>query len=156
MADDSPITVALFWSKVRSPENRADCWEWGATQTEKGYGRAWVGGRWVLAHRFAYELINGPAPEGLVVRHRCHNRLCCNPDHLVIGTAKDNAQDAIDAGRFTRGTVNGNSKLTEEAIVAIRRNADKMTTRELAMRYGVSIGTISSVRTGKIWRHVAA
>jgi len=86
----------------------------------------------------------------------CHNRLCCNPAHLAPGTAKDNAQDAVEAGRFTRGTVNGNSKLTDGDIVAIRRNVDKLTTRELAMRYGVAVGTISNVRTGKIWRHVAA
>lgn len=156
MADIVPITAALFWSKVDIPPNESDCWTWTHSTNGKGYGRFRFDNGQKSAHRFSYEFVKGPVPDGMVIRHLCHNRLCVNPKHLVTGTPKDNAQDAIDAGRFTRGTVNGNSKLTEEAIVAIRRNADKMTTRELAMRYGVSIGTISSVRTGKIWRHVAA
>lgn len=156
MADDSPITAALFWSKVTIPEARVDCWMWTATTNSNGYGRFWLGGRWLAAHRYAYEAFKGAVPDGLQVRHLCHNRLCCNPAHLDVGTAQENAQDAIQAGRFARGSAHGASKLTDAQIVEIRRNADGLRTKDLAARYGVSAGTISNIRTGKIWRHVAA
>ncbi len=156
MADDSPITRALFWSKVTIPEGGLDCWAWTRTLSENGYGRFRFKGKWYRAHRFAYEQFNGPVPEGLQVRHLCHNRLCCNPAHLDVGTAQDNAQDALDAGRVIRGAAHSASKLTDAQIVEIRRNADGLRTKDLAARYGVSAGTISNIRTGKIWRHVAA
>jgi DNA-binding transcriptional regulator YiaG len=154
MAVDSPTTLAFFWSKVSIPEQRADCWEWEATLTETGYGRFWLAPRWLLAHRFAYEQLKGPIPDGMQIRHLCHNRRCCNPAHLATGTAKENAQDAIDAGRFTRGTTNGNAKLQEPDVIAIRQNPARLTTKQLAAQFGVSTGTISEVRTGKVWRHV--
>jgi DNA-binding transcriptional regulator YiaG len=154
MATPFPITLAYFWSKVRIPDNLGDCWEWKATLNETGYGRFRTAGKKVATHRFAYEHFNGAIPEGMQIRHLCHNRRCCNPAHLTPGTAKENAQDAIDAGRFTRGTTNGNSKLQETDVIAIRQNADRLTTRQLAERFGVSTGTISEVRTGKVWRHI--
>lgn len=156
MADTSPITTALFWSKVRIPDSQADCWEWQHTLNDNGYGRMSRFGKWIPAHRFAYEALNGPIPDGLVIRHMCHNRRCCNPNHLLVGTAKDNAQDAIDAGRFTRGAVNGNAKLTAEAIAYIRQNPDKMKGVMLAEKFGVSKATISGIKNGRVWRHVAA
>lgn len=154
MADNSPITAALFWSKVRIPDRRADCWEWTGTRNGNGYGRAWMDSKWVAAHRHSYIQFKGPVPDGLHVRHLCHNRLCCNPDHLDVGTAKENAQDSIDAGRFIRGAASGNAKLTDADVIAIRQNPTQLKTRELAEKFGVSAGTISNIKTGKVWRHV--
>lgn len=154
MADLSPITLAVFWSKVAIPENRSECWEWQSTRSEKGYGRFSVDGRWISAHRLSYELVNGPIGDGLIVRHMCHNPRCCNPNHLASGTSKDNAQDAIEAGRFTRGTVNGNSKLTDEMVLYIRQNPDKLKGRDLASKLGISPATVSGVKNGRVWRHV--
>lgn len=156
MATITPITTALFWSKVRVPENQVDCWEWTVGTNANGYGRYCSGSRKIAAHRFAYELVKGPVPDGLVVRHLCHNRLCCNPNHLAAGTSKDNAQDAIEAGRFTRGSVNGNSKLNDEAVVYIRQNPDRLKGRDLARKFGISPATVSGIRNGRVWRHVAA
>ena len=132
MAEHAPITLALFWSKVAIPDETTNCWEWTRTLSESGYGRFRRHGKWYLAHRFSYEQMKGPIPEGMVVRHMCHNRLCCNPLHLKIGTAKDNAQDALDAGRFAQGTVNGNAKLKPADIVHIRRNPENLKARDLA------------------------
>jgi hypothetical protein len=153
MADIAPITNAVFWSKVRIPDNRANCWEWSST-LRGGYGRINIDGKWVSTHRLAYEQFIGPIPEGMLIRHLCHNTRCCNPSHLATGTAQENAQDAIDAGRFTRGTTNGNAKLQEPDVIAIRQNPARLTTKQLAAQFGVSTGTISEVRTGKVWRHV--
>jgi len=77
------------------------CWIWKGTRERKGYGRLNRGGRTgqLLAHRAAYELFIGPIPEGMMVCHRCDVPYCVNPDHLFIGTAKDNAMDEVAKGR---------------------------------------------------------
>lgn len=154
MADMSPITLALFWSKVAIPANHADCWLWTGTQNDTGYGRFRIASRWAAAHRYAYKALKGPIPDGMQVRHLCHNRLCCNPMHLEIGTAKENIQDSVVAGRHPHGGTNGNAKLGNEAVIYIRQNPDRLTGNQLAEQFGVSKGTISNVKSGKIWRHV--
>jgi hypothetical protein len=154
MATATPITTALFWSKVRVPENGAGCWEWTSTLNANGYGRFCTQREKIAAHRFAYELVKGQIPEGLHIRHLCHNRLCVNPAHLLVGTPKDNAQDALDAGRFSRGNVNGNSKLDDETVRYIRQNPDNLKGRALAAKFGISPATVSGVQNGRVWRHV--
>ena len=155
MADLPPITVAVFWSKVSVPASRSDCWEWHSTVNSQGYGRININRKWIAAHRLSYELVNGPIEDGLIIRHRCHNRLCCNPNHLEKGTSKDNALDAIEAGRFARGSINGNSKLTDDLVRYIRRNPDRLKGRDLADKLGLSPATISGVKNGRVWKHVA-
>lgn len=86
-------------------QRESGCMEWiGGTSRSNGrdsyrYGRYRVGGNKELAHRVAFERAKGPIPAGLVVRHTCGNTLCCNPEHLVLGTQQDNYQDAIRRGR---------------------------------------------------------
>ncbi|HBR21586.1 MAG TPA: hypothetical protein DD713_03315 [Nitrospiraceae bacterium] len=53
-----------------------------------------------MFHRFMYELCIGPIPEGMLVCHTCDIERCGNPEHLFLGTHKDNTQDAINKGRF--------------------------------------------------------
>jgi len=156
MADLTPITAAFFWSKVDIPSNRVDCWKWTSTLNNNGYGRFWDSERecWQLSHRLAYEVLKGEIPDGLQVRHLCHNRLCCNPAHLDVGTARENSEDSAKAGRLVCGSRSPRAKLDEEAVIRIRQNADGLTTRQLAEAFGVSVGTISNVRNGVIWRHV--
>lgn len=72
----------------------SECWEWSGSRDRKGYGFG-DGGR---AHRLAWEWENGPVPAGLMVLHRCDNPPCCNPKHLFVGTALDNARDALAKG----------------------------------------------------------
>jgi len=79
-----------FWVKVKKG-NPTDCWEWtAAIGVKNGYGYFRFNGHWVLAHRFAYELIHGPIPKGLTIDHRCRNRACVNPSHLEVVTHKTN------------------------------------------------------------------
>jgi len=79
------------------------CWEWKGAKVGSGYGEFWFEGAMVLAHRFSYELFKGPIPEGKLVCHMCANRRCVNPDHLWLGTHKENTEDCILKGRFSKG-----------------------------------------------------
>lgn len=87
-----------FWSKVAMiPEH--SCWEWIGAKVSSGYGSFGVNRRATAAHRYSYELHYGPITKGLCVLHRCDNSGCVRPEHLVLGTKKDNAQDMARKGR---------------------------------------------------------
>ena len=75
-----------FWAKVKKG---TDCWEWTAAIVG-GYGYFRFNGRWVRAHRFAYELTYGAIPDGFEIDHQCRNRACVNPSHLEVVTCKTN------------------------------------------------------------------
>ena len=78
------------------------CWEWRGTRAVAGYGRI-SASMWGLrdrsTHRLSYELFYGPIPDGLLIRHKCDNPPCVNPDHLEPGTQQDNMDDMVARGR---------------------------------------------------------
>lgn len=143
------------------------CWPWTG-YTQNGYGVLKYGRRGsspVRAHRVAYELAHGLIPEGLFVCHHCDNPPCCNPAHLFVGTAADNAQDMVAKGRHgsivkretrPRGERNPSSKLTEESVRQIRREwaAGGVRQRDLAKRFGVDKQVVWSVIHRLTWAHV--
>lgn len=69
------------------------CWEWNGTSNPSGYAAIPVKTIWYTGHRVSYFLHHGPIPDGMVVRHRCDNKICTNPEHLEIGTMSDNIKD---------------------------------------------------------------
>jgi hypothetical protein len=89
-----------FWAYV---QKTASCWVWTGTQSDNGYGRIWGKGRHIKAHRFSWELHNGPIPEGMHVCHKCDTPACVNPEHLFLGTASDNMRDMVAKGRHSWG-----------------------------------------------------
>ena len=82
-----PTPQERFWTKVRKTQS---CWLWTASLDRKGYARFYVDGNDVPVHRFAYELKNGPIPNGLELDHLCRVHNCVNPDHLEAVTHQVN------------------------------------------------------------------
>lgn len=99
MSEDE-IYERRFWIKAL-PIPFHECWEWSANSYSNGYGQFQLNGKPHLAHRIAYELVNGPIPKGLVVRHKCDNPSCIKPEHLELGTQFDNIRDMVKRGRHT-------------------------------------------------------
>lgn len=95
---DPERMVARFWESVEKGPGDA-CWEWTGHANRSGYGRVTRRGRDLFAHRYSWELANGPIPDGLIVCHRCDNPPCVRPEHLFLGTHSDNMRDAQRKGR---------------------------------------------------------
>ncbi len=139
-----------FWSKVRrgSP---TDCWLWLGRPDKDGYGRYYLGGIAVRAHRAAYYLANGNFDQTLSICHSCDNPGCVNPAHLWAGTSAENLHDMDIKGRRVRGSRHKNAKLTEYKVAIIRNSPLRGCV--LARKYHVSESTISRIRSGRWWRH---
>lgn len=93
------------WLKNYKINESTGCWEWMGAHLQNGYGFAKLmcykkgKKRNFTAHRLFYEHYKGKIPKGLLVCHHCDNRICCNPEHLFLGTHKDNMQDMMIKGR---------------------------------------------------------
>lgn len=125
------------------------CWEWSSSRFRQGYGQMKILGKSCYAHRIAYEAWVGPLPEGSVVRHKCDNPPCINPDHLELGTYQDNSNDMWERGRGAdqAGEKNPRSKLT---VVQVREIRSRYTgvrgqQRRLAEESGVCFQTINDL-----------
>jgi hypothetical protein len=93
-----------FYTKINFDfTGKTDCWEWAACKSKSGYGKFSLGPRGserhFRAHRFSYELHKGPITKDMYVCHTCDNQGCVNPEHLWLGTAKDNLMDMSYKGR---------------------------------------------------------
>lgn len=131
-----------FWSKV---DRTKDCWNWTAALDGRGYGKFYLDGFYMIASRVSWELANGLIPKGANVCHKCDNPRCVNPEHLFIGSNKDNMQDMKTKGRhkFRVGSANPNAKLTKQEVWAIKEARHKgVSAKELSQLYGISKGTV--------------
>lgn len=92
------------------------CWNWTAAGRGNGYGTIKIDGKARDAHRVAHEMWIGEIPKGMVVMHKCDNRSCVNPEHLQLGSYRDNHTDAIAKGLITPFKKTRTEPLTEEEI----------------------------------------
>lgn len=82
--------------------SRSGCWIFLGAITDLGYGKIGYNRKVLFAHRLSFMLHKGDIPRGLMVCHKCDNRRCINPDHLFLGTAKENTQDMMKKGRHVK------------------------------------------------------
>lgn len=129
------------------------CWVWQSKRNPRTQrGSIEIRGKWQSAPRVAYATLRGPIPEGMAVCHVCDNPACINPDHLFLGSQKENMRDAAQKRRTMSGERHTSAKLTEGDVRSIR--ASEASTRELARSFGVDHKTIREVRARRTWRHV--
>lgn len=147
-----------FWAQVDIRDDN-ECWNWTGylrdhTKVRRGHYR--VNNKAWITSRYAWYLTHGDIPEGMFVCHTCDNGLCCNPNHLFLGTPKDNTQDMIRKGRkvIQRGEDDPKSKLTWEQVREIRRRWEEgnVTQPSLGRQYGVSRSAIESIVLFHNWK----
>lgn len=167
--------IQRFWSKVKFGDG---CWEWqdytGGTTNK--YGVIRIDNHKIKAHRLSWFIHFGHIPESILVCHHCDNPRCVRPDHLFLGTVRDNSDDMVRKGRAAsgarntaylyperrpRGETHGNHKLTEDDIRYIRKHyfhAKKgqrnPTSRILSEMFGIPPSYVNLIGARKIWKHV--
>ena len=156
-----------FKSKL-APPNENGCRLWTAGCFDDGYGAFKTQDKLVRAHRYAWEIVNGQIPDGMLVCHKCDVPTCCEISHLWIGTNKDNMRDMVEKGRACsgdrnraahvplRGELNARARLTEADIRFIRESvASGVCRKELAEKYDVGLPHICSIVVRRNWKHVS-
>jgi len=115
---------------LRHVEKTETCWNWTGFRNELGYGKFRLNGKSCAAHRVAYTLWTGDIADGLHVRHTClQNRRCVNPEHLLLGTHRDNMNDMVRDGTKLW-------KLTRQDHTDIKTSS--LSAKQLATDYGIS------------------
>lgn len=138
--------------------NSNDCYEClNVPINPYGYPKIRFKRRWIGVHKFMYCLFNNKSVFGLgkkVIRHKCDNRLCCNPFHLEEGTQYMNVRDMIERGRLSdrRGENNPAAKLDKSAVEYILDS--EMDDDYLSDIFNVSKKHIKKIRNRKIWKHL--
>jgi hypothetical protein len=159
-AKDVPVLdseqIERFWAKVQVGAKDA-CWLWKGRTGDNGYGLFKIGERMVSTHRVAHFLGKGQ-PGELFVLHDCDIKKCCNPRHLFLGTQKVNINDYVEKGfgpnmgHEQTGEWNGNARLTEDDVRAIRASNDIQ--RITAARFGITQVMVSRINLRKAWSHI--
>lgn len=135
------------------------CWEVQGYPNRSGHVQISSGSRWTQpyvrakAHQIAWERANGrPVPDGMVIMHTCDNPCCANPDHLQLGTQRDNILDSIRKGRYNAF---GIQKLNAEQVREIRwRAAAGETQKSIAKSFNIARNTVSGIVNRKTWDHL--
>lgn len=140
------VTGQTMKALVDIGNDPADCWVWqGSINPKTGYGKKQLDGKTLLAHRWMYEQLLGPIPEGLVINHKCSNRACVNPHHLEVTDQAGNCRH----GAWT--------KLSLEAVKEIKAAKDSRRWGDgarLARKYNVSGALIHDIWNGRAWADV--
>jgi hypothetical protein len=165
---------ARFWRKVQKSDE--GCWIWLSSLNSKGYGRFRDPleprkSKRVFAHRYSWQQTNGSIPDGMLVLHTCDNPKCVRPDHLFLGTHKDNAIDKMIKGRH-QATTNPDCYMRGDALSEVRRRQPKpprkrghkltrqqaleiqtspASAKALSVQYNLTESMVYKIRKGSCW-----
>ncbi len=147
---EKQIYIDRFMKKI----NKKDCWEWMGCVSTGGYGQFVFNGKMQGAHRVSWQIHKDNIPNGLCVLHKCDNRKCVNPEHLFIGTHKENTNDMMkkDRGALKYGEKHPYAKLEEKDIKEIFNLSGLLSQREIAKKFNVSQGLIQRILKHKAWK----
>lgn len=149
-----------FWKFV---EKTTGCWIWNGHRNKQNYGSFTPTQTFekllpMGAHRFSYILAYGAIEEGMVICHHCDNPPCVRPDHLFIGTQKDNINDAVTKNRmrhlYGKDNARGRAKLTIEDVKKILSLKGKMRNIDIAKMFNISDSIIANIYARRIWWYV--
>ncbi len=127
---------------VKLPRDPAGCWEWLGPKTENGHGKKTFAGRDVMAHRWLWQQLFGPIPDGLVVYATCETKGCVNPQHLACGTQAQACRSSVQTKLLPADVAE---------IKAAREGASLSTAQMLADRYGIAASTVRDIWRGCSW-----
>ena len=135
------------------------CYDWKGTKDKDGYSIVWLSGKNVKLHRLMYYLYYKTLDTNLQVTHKCNNRHCFNPLHLVQGTHQENIKYRVDCNRTHKhiGSKNGNSKLTEDIVkeIIIRiYNNEFIYLSQVAKEYDISRSILQKILNGYYWKEI--
>lgn len=170
---------------MRKVKKNGECWIFTGClngKNGKGYGLTSYQKKRIVAHRLSYILHKGDIPPGMSVLHNCpggDNRACINPDHLWIGTYKDNAIDACKKGRMIpiwgrkktqeekdkiqrnrkipdqKGVKQHRAILDDHKVLEIRRLLmEKTKYREISEKFGIAIRSVADIKFRRTWKHI--
>ena len=143
-----PILERIMEKVVKDPIS--GCWNYTGTLIN-GYGSINTGkfGPRIFLHREMYKIYKGNIPKGMLVCHKCDNPKCCNPDHLFMGTHKDNMQDMWKKGRkiIPHGEQAYYHKFTTKQIDNIRK--DKRPYSVITKEYNITKSHVSYIKNFK-------
>jgi len=146
---DMSLTEQKFWAKVNKTDT---CWLWTAC-TNYGYGIFRVDKKKLKAHRYSWSLINGTIPKNNIIMHKCDVTQCVNPEHLKLGSQKENITDMVQKGRNARREKHGRTTLSQIDINQIRRliKAGDLTQKAIAEQYNLTQAAITYIKQGRNW-----
>lgn len=146
-------TEQRFFEKVEKTDT---CWNWTAGTFPFGHG-LFKFGREQYAHRASWIMHNGPIEGKLCVLHKCDNPKCVNPEHLFLGTRKDNNADRDKKGRQVapRGEKSSFAKLTRDQALIVRGLRIMGKPRKwVAAKFGISVSGVKAISTGRTWQYI--
>jgi len=135
----------------------SECWFWCGYVDKLGYGRWFFKREHLKAHRKSWQLFRNEIPEGKMILHHCDVRNCVNPDHLYVGTQRDNMRDCSNRKRFNHkprhGEENPVAKLTTSEVLLMRsiREEKGLSYKKISQEFGVSTMTAYRAITKKSW-----